>query len=263
MPTRLRYMAVMSDNPDELATYYKKRFTLEELGRSNEGDVSVTDGFYNIALIKRRAELHESRTGLGLHHLGLEVDDLDAVLERYKAVSKMPIIEEKGGLHFGDVRIFDPEGMPVSLSQKAFGVGERPDRNPRIRHIACNALWPEGILNFYVLLFGFRELAASFERREQGRKNRFCGDGVTNLAIHPFYNESEGHEAHYGVNHFGFLVDDVVAKVDELQVETPASKRPATRPYAEYRLRDPQGNMFDLSQTKGWEIAPGRWAKAA
>lgn len=263
MPTRLRYLALLSDNPDELATFYKKRFALEELGRSNDGDISVTDGFFNISLLKRRAELHESRTGLGLHHIGLEVDDLDAVLERYKAFSRMPIVKEKGGVHFGDVRIFDPEGMPVSLSQKSFGVGDRPDRNPRIRHIACNALWPEGILNFYTLLFGFRELSASLERRQQGRHNRFCGDGHTNLAIHPFYNDSEGHEASYGVNHFGFLVDDVVAKLGELQGEVPTSKRPASRPYAEYRLRDPQGNMFDLSQIKGWEIAPGKWSKAA
>lgn len=263
MPTRLRYMAVMSDNPDELAQFYKGRFKLEELGRSNEGDVSVTDGFFNISMIKRRPELHEARTGLGLHHVGLEVDSIDAVLERYRATTKRPIIEEKGGIHFGDVRIFDPEGMPISLSEKSFGVGDRPERLPRLRHIACNALWPEDILNFYILVFGFRELAASRERRQQGRGNRFCGDGCTNFAIHPFYNESEGHEAHYGVNHFGLLIDDVVGKVNELQGEIPTSKRPASRPYAEYRLRDPQGNMFDLSQTKGWEIDAGKWAKAA
>jgi hypothetical protein len=36
-------------------------------------------------------------------------------------------------------------------------------------------------------MFGYRELGASKERRQQGRINRF-GGGWTNLAIHPFYN---------------------------------------------------------------------------
>lgn len=264
MKARMRHLTILSDAPANLTEFYTRNFNLEELGRSNHGDVSLTDGFFNITVLKRRAELNESRNGLGLHHIGLEVDNLDETLERYRALRpNMPIIEEKGGLHFGDVRIFDPEGMPISLSEKSFGVGDRPDRLPRLRHIACNALWPEGILNFYILMFGFRELEASRERRKQGRRNRFAGDGWTNLAIHPFYNEQEGHEPHYGVNHFGFLVSDVIKKVDELSGETSVTKRPDSRPYAEYRLRDPEGNMFDLGQTKGWEIDVDKWARAA
>lgn len=264
MKARLRYLAFLSDAPADLADFYSRNFNLEELGRSNQGDVSMTDGFFNFSFLKRRPELHESRNGLGLHHIGLEVDSIDDTVERYRALpTKMPVINEKGGLHFGDVRIFDPEGMPVSLSETSFGVKGAADRLPRLRHIACNALWPEGILNFYSLLFGFRELAASRERRSQGRHNRFAGDGFTNLAIHPFYNESEGHIAHYGVNHFGFLVPDVLSKIDELAREIPVTKRPDSRPYAEYRLSDPQGNMFDLSQTKGWEIDVDKWARAA
>ncbi len=263
MKARMRYLALLSNDPAELADFYVRNFGLKELGRSNQGDVSLTDGFFNISFLKRRDELHESRNGLGLHHIGLEVDSIDEALERYRALpTKMPVIDEKGGPHFGDIRIFDPEGMPVSLSEKPFGVGDKPECLPRLRHIACNALWPEGILNFYTLLFGFRELSASLERRQQGRANRFAGDGWTNLAVHPFYNSSEGHVAHYGVNHFGFVVSDVAGKVEELAREIPIPKRPNTRPYAEYRLHDPQGNMFDLSQTKGWEIDIDKWARA-
>ena len=125
------------------------------------------------------------------------------------------------------------------------------------------SLWPEGILNFYTLLFGFRELAASRERRSQGRANRFAGDGTTNFAVHPFYNKSEGHQPHYGVNHFGFLVTDVLGKIDELSREIAIEKRPDSRPYAEYRIQDPQGNMLDLSQSKGWEIDVDKWSRAA
>lgn len=264
MTACMRYLVYQSDTPSDLADFYRRHFGLEELGRSNHGDVSTTDGFFNITFLKRRPELHESRSAAGLHHFGFQVDDLDETLRRYRALlPNMPVIEEKGGLHFGDVRIFDPEGMPVSLSEKSFGVGEEKDRLPRIRHVACNALWPEGILNFYTLLFGFRELGASLERRQQGRGNRFCGDGFTNIAIHPFYNESEGHEPWYGVNHVGFLVSDVLKRVDDLGREIPVAKRPDSRPYAEYRLHDPQGNKFDLGQTKGWEVDVDKWTRAA
>lgn len=264
MQARLRYLAFLTDNPGELADFYLRHLDIEELGRSNHGDVAITDGFFNISFIKRRPELHESRTECGLHHVGMEVDNLAETLERYRALRpNMPIIDEPGGLHFGEVRIFDPEGTAISLSEKSFGVGNRPDRLPRVRHIAYNALWPEGILNFFTLIFGFHELDSSRERRKQGRANRFAGDGFTNLAIHPFYSPSEGHEARYGVNHFGVLVSDVRHAVEDFSREMPVAKRPDTRPFAEYRVRDPEGNMLDLSQTKGWEVDVNKWERAA
>jgi hypothetical protein len=39
--------------------------------------------------------------------------------------------------------------------------------------------------------------------------------------------------------------------------------RPSSRPYAEYRVRDPENNGVDLSKTKGWEIDLGKWETAA
>lgn len=264
MKARVRYLAFLSDNPTELGDFYIRHFKLEELGRSNHGDVSTTDGFYNITFLKRRSELHESRPDIGIHHIGIEVENLPKAIERYKALCpNMPIVDEPGGLHFGDVRIFDPEGIPISLSERSFGVAGEVNRLPNLRHIAYNYLWPEGVLNFFKLMFGFRELAESHERRKQGRVNRFAGDGWTNLAIHPFYSSVEGHEGRYGINHFGFLVPDAVQKVDEFAREIPVSGRPANRLYAEYRLRDREGNMFDLSQHKGWEVDIDKWERAA
>lgn len=268
MGARIRHLAFLSEKPDELAAFYRSDLGLQELNRSPEGDVSLTDGYYNLTFIKNRPELNETRTQPGLHHIGVEVDgaeEADAVKARYQAMpQRFPIVEERlGGGYLGDFRIFDPEGLPVSVSTTGFGVGPAVDRLPRVRHIAYNALWPEGILNFFLLIFNFRELPTSMQRRKQGRGNRFCGDGWTNLAIHPFYNDIEGHEPHYGVNHFGFLVSDVANTVDRLSKEVAVAKRPATRPYAEYRLVDPQGNKFDLSQTKGWEVDIDKWARAS
>jgi catechol 2,3-dioxygenase-like lactoylglutathione lyase family enzyme len=258
---RLRYLAYLSENPDNMADFYGRHLGVEELGRSNAGDVTVTDGFFNITFLKAREDLGELDNTVGLHHVGLEVDDLDKVITQYlDRTPRGEVIEEEGGLHFGDVRIYDPEARPVTLSEKSFGIEGEERRFPRLAHIAFNALDPTSVLQFYAELFGFRELDTSHERREQGRKNRFAGDGFTNLAIHPFYNPTlEGHEERFGVNHIGFLVTDIEDKLESFSKEIPTAPRPSTRPYAEYRVRDLEENGVDLSKGKGWEIDLGKW----
>lgn len=264
MLARIRYLSFLTENPDRLAAFYARHFDLDEQGRSKDGDVTLTDGFYNLTFLKTRPELHEPRMEAGLHHIGLEVDSLKEVEQRYQAFNpNWPVVKEPGGLHFGEMRIYDPEGNPVSVSEKSFGMRDGTNRFPRLRHIAYNALWPEGILNFFVQVFGFRELPTSLERRQQGRGNRFAGDGWTNLAIHPFYSDVDGHEPRFGINHVGFLVNDIKQKVEGFAREIPVAKRPDWRPYAEFRLRDPEGNGFDLSQTKGWEVDIDKWESAA
>jgi len=261
---KLRYMAILSDDPGLLGDFYSRHFGFETLGRSAEGDVSLSDGFYNLTFLKNRPDLGEVRMERGLHHLGLQVDDLSEAVAKY--LSLYPgnvVVTEEGGLHHGERRLYDPESNPVSIAAHSFGVGDHPNQRPRIAHIALNALVPERLLCFYSGIFGLRELTTSFRRRETGRLNRFAGDGITNLAIHPYYNMSKGHEARLGMNHFGILVEDMDKRLEALAKEIAVAKRPADRPYAEYRLRDPEGNAFDLSQVKGWEIDIDRWDKAA
>ena len=43
----------------------------------------------------------------------------------------------------------------------------------------------------------------------------------------------------------------------ELSTVLKIAPRPSTRPYAEFRFRDIEGNPLDLSQTKGWEVDVG------
>ena len=258
---QFRYLAFLSDDPGSLADFYARHFALDELGRSNEGDVSLSDGFYNMTFLRRREGLNEPNTDTGLHHVGLQVDDMDRVMRDYQSTPYGDVvIPEAGGIHFGEQRLFDPECMAVSVSEGSFGApAERQTRAPHIAHIAFNALIPQRILEFYSNVFGFREITNSINFRDRGRMNRFAGDGVTNLAIHPFYHDTEGHEGRFGVNHFGFLVDDMDRKLDVLSKEIQVAARPENRPFAEYRLFDPEGNKFDLSQKKGWEVDVDVW----
>ena len=261
---QIRYMAVISEKPAELANFYQSRMGLTELTRSNHNDISLTDGFYNFAILNRREELHEPRMEIGLHHLGLQVASIDETLTRYKRLyPRGLIVSEPHDAYHGQVRIFDPEANPITLSEEGFGVGKGEKRTPRIVHIALNALVPETVLQFYADVFDFKEIHASFDFRRDGRPNRFAGDGVTNLAIHPFYTNSEGHEARMGINHFGILVKDMVGKLNELKSVVTIADRPSIRPFAEHRMKDPDGNMVDFSQHKGWEVSRNKWDKVA
>ncbi len=257
---RIRYLAILSEKPEEMARFYTRFLKMDELGRSAEGDISLTDGFYNFTLLKRRASLGEPRMEVGLHHVGLEVENLREVEARYRAFHpRGVVVREPDGLHFGELRVYDPECNPVSLSEAGFGVKGEERRLPRMGHVAFNALDPEGILEFYTRVLGLRELRSSHTRRKQGRLNRFAGDGFTNLAIHPFYNDREGHVARFGVNHIGFLVADLQKIMEDLSSAVPVAARPDDRPYAEFRFPDPEGNGVDLSQTKGWEVDIDKW----
>ena len=260
----LRYIAYLSDDPEKLTGFYHRFLGTEELGRSVDGDVSITDGFYNLTFFKRRAPLNELKMDCGLHHVGLEVEDLEEAKGRFLALyPRGMILEEADDIHHGEIRIHDPECFPVSLSTKRFGVPlEKEKKFPRVRHIAYNALDPEMMLRFYSQVLGLREVSSSYQRRQQGRGNRFCGDGQTNLAIHPFYNPIEGHQAKFGINHIGFLTNRMQTTTAELRSVIEIEPRPSTRPYAELRFRDPEGNALDLSQTKGWEVDVNKWETA-
>ena len=167
-------------------------------------------------------------------------------------------------MQHGEIRLHDPECRPVTVSTKSFGVPASKEKQfPRVRHIAYNALDPETMLQFYTQVLGLREIPSSYLRRQQGLGNRFCADGKTNLAIHPFYSPVEGHEAKYGINHIGFLTNTMQATMAELSSVLKIAPRPSTRPYAEFRFRDIEGNALDLSQTKGWEVDVDKWESAA
>ena len=263
--SRIRYLALLCSEPAALAGFYGRSFGMEEIGRTDAGDVSLTDGGFNLTLFKQRPQLHEPRMETGLHHIGIAVENMDQTLARYRAFNpRGVVIAESGDLQHGDVRIHDPECNPVTLSQRRFGLPAAPPKIPRIAHIALNALDTELVLDFYTQVFGLRELfeAHRESRKRPGYRNKHVGDGHTNVAIQTFYNDEIGHEARFGIAHFGFLVGD--SKVMAAEVErggATVKARPAHRTQSEIRMRDPEGNGCDLSQ-RGWEVDTDKWVRA-
>lgn len=280
---RIRYLATISRDPSTLADFYIEEIGMRELGRSADGDVSLTDGYFNFTLFRQRPDLIELRKDLGLHHLGVEVDSVEETIARYRElIPGGVVLKEPDSIHYGGVRIFDPECNPISLSETGFGIEKEERGLPRLGHVAVHMLQPQRTGDFYIALFGMRELRTTQERRRQGKFNCFVGDGYTNLAMHPYYSnrsadgfaeyERIGHdgteedhaERRIGFHHFGFLMRDASQKAAQLaQGKAKVADRPAIRPYAELRVVDPEGNGFDLTQRKGWEIDVDKWETVA
>jgi catechol 2,3-dioxygenase-like lactoylglutathione lyase family enzyme len=267
MDCRIQYLAMVSEQPEKLADFYKTYFNMRELGREN-GDVALTDGFFNVSVMKPHAAAPE----LGLCHLGVAIQDIHEIESRLEDFApNADIRAEKGDLFHGEYRVSDPNGLTVSMSTKNFNVSGSNRGFPAIRHVALSVPKNDDVLGFYQNVFGFREPSTSKKIRERGdNPTRFAADGSTSLAILrlPVDVDAEEPEGgwtlrHFksGVNHFGFLVNDI----ENFRAKLPAgsvSKRPAARPMTEYRVIDPETNEIDISQHKGYEVDDGVWEHA-
>jgi catechol 2,3-dioxygenase-like lactoylglutathione lyase family enzyme len=83
----IRHIAIFSDDPEKLAGFYSEVYGMKITGRS-KGDVWVTDGYMDVALISRKSE----KAPRGIHHFGftLDPDEKAAVYEKQKASGKPP-----------------------------------------------------------------------------------------------------------------------------------------------------------------------------
>ena len=264
MNARIGYLAILSQNPDKLAKFYTGSLGFKELGRSGAGDVSVTDGAFNVSIFKHRPELNEPNMELGQHHIGIAVDSIAEVEKRYRKFNPRGVfVREAGDLQHGEARIYDPECHPVTLSERNFGIDKPQAGLPRIAHFAFGALDPSALYEFYDAVFGFRELllAHAESAKRPGYKNRHVGDGATNVALQAYYNDREGHEARHGIAHIGLLVSNPAELAKSVEGIATVAHRPASRVQSEIRMRDPEGNGCDLSG-RGWEIDIDKWARA-
>jgi catechol 2,3-dioxygenase-like lactoylglutathione lyase family enzyme len=284
MDAHFGYMAIVSDQPERLADFYARHFQMWELGRSDAGDVSITDGFLNVSLLKRRPGVEGASGRPGLSHFGIAVSDIrevEANLEEHLPSAELQA--EPGDLHHGEYRVVGPNGLPVSISTTNFGVQGQARRLPRIRHMAlCMDPPNDPQVDFLVNVFGFREVSTSLVRRRDNVPVRFVGDGNVNLALlvnggagfykagmerpheDVFKNDAErAINTKSGLQHFGFVVADAQAVMDAQPAALAQwnNKREA-RDMAEYRVFDPDLNAIDLSQRSGFEVDFDKWENA-
>ena len=115
----------------------------------------------------------------------------------------------------------------------------------KLVHIAVRSANPRALADFYKRAFGLREVLSN-------RKAVDLWDGYLFLAINPPTANGP-----MGLNHFGFLVENVDAlrPVLERAGASKVAARPAGRSFTDWRVHDPEGNPIDLS-SRGYDTIP-------
>lgn len=116
--TRIRHIAIYTDDPDTEADFYRRGFDLKEVRRTPSGGVLLSDGHISFAILKVR----ESLTPKGLHHFGFLVDDVEKTEQRLREIRPNLKLSPLQGAPFADYQFEDPDGNPFDVSDKDWPV---------------------------------------------------------------------------------------------------------------------------------------------
>ena len=98
---RIKHIALVTDDPAKTAEFYKEHFGLTELYRrptdTGEKGVWLSDGYIYFAILKYgdadapKLGPGQSSDLRGIHHIGFQVDDIQATAEALKAANALGI----------------------------------------------------------------------------------------------------------------------------------------------------------------------------
>jgi len=126
---RIRHIALTTKEPAKVAEFYKTAFGLEEIRRSPNGAVFLSDGHINIAILNWKTE-KDADIGAhgpnfsGIHHFGFEVEDLDDASRRLENAEGRRLTQTEGvdavmagGGHANfEMKWAGPDGVVIDIS---------------------------------------------------------------------------------------------------------------------------------------------------
>ena len=127
---KIRHIALTTANPSAVAEFYKEAFDMEEVRRSPQGAVFLTDGYINMAILNHKTD-EDADVGNngpnynGIHHFGFLVDDLDAASKKIEAAKGKHLTAREGlrtemspmgGRNNFEMKWEGPDGVVVDIS---------------------------------------------------------------------------------------------------------------------------------------------------
>ncbi len=131
---KLRHLAVATEDPDATAKFYMDVFDFEWVrkaaGEYGYGHI-LTDGTINLAVLRfTTAEAMGVEKGVGyegLHHIGIEVDDIDDAIGKVKAAGGVERTDINQALGItnpevvrGELKFEGPNGVIIDLGLPGF-----------------------------------------------------------------------------------------------------------------------------------------------
>jgi predicted enzyme related to lactoylglutathione lyase len=249
MLTRIQHFAIVSENFVREAKFYESVFGMkrskpgsaeEEKAIRTNYAVSISDGYVGVTMIGRKPGYVP-----GLHHFGVDVDDVDEAIARIKKnYPEVAVLKRPSNRPFATYGAHDPEGNYFDLTQE--GMSNRRDvyalgpdspqdqaareRPRRIHHLKLRVMNAPAIAAFYRDMLDLREAEKALED-----PNFYLTDGTMTLIIAPWkMSDFEGAGIDRpGLEHVGFQVESVDTVKNELAALREANSEMRERTIAE------------------------------
>jgi len=116
---KIKHLAIVCMDPENLARFYCEVFEMKEVTRSTRNghtNVFLTDGYMNVALLSQKAE---GKTN-GLNHFGFHVEDVDVIADRLKNWDIVGPTDRPADRVYAEQRATDPEGNNYDIAEGGF-----------------------------------------------------------------------------------------------------------------------------------------------
>lgn len=232
MLTRIQHFAIVSENFVREAKFYESVFGMkrskpgsaeEEKAIRTNYAVSISDGYVGVTVIGRKPGYMP-----GLHHFGVDVDDVDQAIGRIKKnYPEVAVLKRPSNRPFATYGAHDPEGNYFDLTQEGMPnrrdvysvrpgppqVEEQREQPRRVHHLKLRVMNAPAIAAFYRDMLDLREADKALED-----PNFYLTDGKMTLIIAPWkMSDFEGAGIDRpGLEHIGFKVESVEGVKKEL-----------------------------------------------
>jgi predicted enzyme related to lactoylglutathione lyase len=232
MLTRIQHFAIVSENFVREAKFYESVFGMkrskpgsaeEEKAIRTNYAVSISDGYVGVTVIGRKPGYMP-----GLHHFGVDVDDVDQAIGRIKKnYPEVAVLKRPSNRPFATYGAHDPEGNYFDLTQEGMSnrrdvysvragspqVEQQREQPRRVHHLKLRVMNAPAIAAFYRDMLDLREADKALED-----PNFYLTDGKMTLIIAPWkMSDFEGAGIDRpGIEHVGFKVESVQAVKKEL-----------------------------------------------
>jgi len=113
---KLRHIAIVTVDPARLSKFYSEVFGMEVVHSSKSGSVFMSDGTISLALLRNKAEGKPN----GLNHIGFYVDDREDIAAQLDKWGLAKPVERPADRPYAEVRMTDPDGNNIDLSEHGF-----------------------------------------------------------------------------------------------------------------------------------------------